>query len=86
MTGTGRTGFLGAFRVYRDRRMVLIAVLGFASGLPLAANASIKWFTVEPVPTPSRVCAGRRCTAACATRCLAKSCSFIAPDNSAHVV
>ena len=57
MNGTGRTGFLGAFRVYRDRRMVLIAVLGFASGLPLAltlatlsawlAKAGISRTTIE---------------------------------------
>ena len=30
------TAFIAALGVYRDRRMVLICVLGFASGLPLA--------------------------------------------------
>jgi PAT family beta-lactamase induction signal transducer AmpG len=36
MTAGTATAFLSAFRIYRDRRVVLIAVLGFASGLPLA--------------------------------------------------
>ncbi|MGE0650418.1 MAG: AmpG family muropeptide MFS transporter [Alphaproteobacteria bacterium] len=43
--------FLSAFRIYRDRRMVLIAVLGFASGLPLALTFATlsAWLAKEGV-------------------------------------
>lgn len=39
--------WLAAFAVYRDRRVIAIAVLGFASGLPLALTGQTlqAWLT-----------------------------------------
>lgn len=51
MAGGRAERLLGPLGVYRDRRMALIAVLGFSSGLPLALTLSTlsAWLAVEGV-------------------------------------
>ncbi|WP_341703414.1 AmpG family muropeptide MFS transporter [Ferrovibrio sp.] len=50
--GSRLRGWLAALAVYRDRRVIAIAILGFASGLPLALTGQTlqAWLTESDIP------------------------------------